>query len=48
MSRVFTIDTDGRHPDAIAHDGSYYAHIGPWLADRVDTLLPAVPTPSAG
>jgi shikimate kinase/3-dehydroquinate synthase len=23
--------------------GSYYAHIGPGLADRVDTLLPARP-----
>jgi Shikimate kinase len=63
---VFTIDTDGRRPDAIALEvlaeltrlpstpprsssvlvtpvgGSYYAHIGPGLADRVDTLLPAV------
>ena len=69
---VFTIDTDGRRPDAIAHDvlaeltrlpsipprsssvlvtpvgGSYYAHIGPGLADRVDTLLPALPDAERG
>jgi shikimate kinase/3-dehydroquinate synthase len=69
---VFTIDTDGRRPDAIALEvlaeltrlpstppksssvlvtpvgGSYYAHIGPGLADRVDTLLPALPEVERG
>ena len=28
--------------------GSYYAHIGPGLADRVDTLLPALPDAERG
>ena len=69
---VFTIDTDGRRPDAIAHEvlaeltrlpsappdsssvlvtpvgGSYYAHIGPGLTGRVDTLLPALPEVERG
>ena len=69
---AFTIDTDGRRPDAIAREvlaeltrlpstppksssvlvtpvgGSYYAHIGPGLTDRVDALLPALPEVERG
>jgi len=69
---VFTIDTDGRRPDAVARDvlaeltrlpalppdsssvfvtpvgGTYYAHIGPGLTDRVDSLLPALPEAERG
>jgi shikimate kinase/3-dehydroquinate synthase len=69
---VLTIDTDGRRPDAIAHEvlaeltrlptlppdsssvfvtpvgGTYYAHVGPGLADHVDALLPALPEVERG
>ena len=69
---AFTIDTDGRRPEAIALEvlagltrlptlppssssvfvtpvgGTYYAHIGPALTDRVDSLLPALPEVERG
>ena len=69
---MLAVDTDGRQPDAVAHQilaeltrlpalppdsasvfvtpvgGSYYAHLGPGLAGRAASLLPALPDVERG